>query len=511
MDEPDTNPLQLPDGFKLLPGEKLLLPVITHDKRIIDHPPSSLEQMLRLTRADHPDNIGKNGPSIAALAFETHALANEIVETPDHLRLYEIFFGRDGLRVAIDLISSYPELARATTLKLAEQQGVEDNMNREEELGRILHEFRDPNDPIAVDLTERLGWDWPYYGSVDATPEFIRTLTAYCKRTEENRAFLSQEYVDRQGNTQTMTHALEMALAWINRRLSSNPEGLLEYKAAIPKGIENQVWKDSWDAYHHADGALANHDKGIASIEVQVTTYDALIDAAELFEEALDQTEQAQELRYQAERLKQTILSTFWTEDKGGYFVLGTDRDEHGQLRQMKIRTSNMGHVLNSRLLTGDDPEIVRMREAVVKHMTSPELLNVSGIRTLASDEYRFRPGSYHNGSVWLWDTHHIAKGLRRHGFIDESDDLDRRLLNVVNATHMFPEYVRGDDSDTPSINHQTIIVWDELNQRENKVDQPPQEVQAWSVAVILATKKRLQRRGVDLATYDTSLRKVPR
>lgn len=509
MDSVDSNPLQPPVGFKLLPGEHLLLPVITHDKREFAHPPSSLQQILRLTRAGHPDEIGKFGPSIAALAFETSALANDASEVPAHLRLYEIFFGRDGLRVAIDLISSYPELARATTLKLAELQGVEDHLSREEELGRILHEYRDENDPIAKDLTERLGWGWPYYGSVDATPEFIRTLTAYCKRTEENRAFLSQEYVDRNGNTQTMTHALEMALAWIHRRLSSNPEGILEYKAAIPKGIENQVWKDSWDAYHHADGTIANHDKGIASLEVQVTTYDALIDAAELFAEALDQLEQARELRAQATRLKQAIISTFWTEDKGGYFVLGTDRDENGQLRQLSVRTSNMGHVLNSRLLDGADPEDIRMRESVARHMMSPEILNVSGIRTLASDEFRFRPGSYHNGSVWLWDTHHIAKGLRRHGYNEEADELDRRILNVVKTTRMFPEYVRGDDSDAPSVNEQTIIVWDEINQRENKVDQPPQEVQAWTVAVILATKKRLERRGVDLNTYDISIKRT--
>ena len=497
MDELASNPLQPPVGFKLLPGEHLLLPVITHDKREFAHPPSSLEQMLRLTRAGHPDDIGKFGPSIAALAFDTSAVANGATDVPAHLRLYEIFFGRDGLRVAIDLISSYPELARATTLKLAEQQGVEDHLNREEELGRILHEFRDEDDPIAKDLTERLGWGWPYYGSVDATPEFIRTLTAYCKRTEENRAFLSQEYVDRHGNTQTMTHALEMALAWINRRLSSNPEGLLEYKAAIPKGIENQVWKDSWDAYHHADGTIANHDKGIASIEVQVTTYDALIDAAELYEEALDQTDQAQQLRMQAMRLKQTIIDTFWTEDKGGYFVLGTDRDENGQLRQLKIRTSNMGHVLNSRLLESDDPNIIRMREAVVDQILSPVLLTNSGIRTLASDEVRFRPGAYHNGSIWLWDTHHIAKGLRRHGYGDIADEIDRRLLNVVAVTKIFPEYVRGDSSDMPRINTNTIVLWDEINQRENQIEQPPQEVQAWTVAAILAIKKRLARRGL--------------
>lgn len=482
--------------FKLLPGEKLLLPITTYHRRHSSLAPSSLEQLLRLTRASKPEEIGKFGPSIAALALDAATLddTSRSGETPSHLRLYEVNFGRDSLRVAIDLISSYPELARATVLHLAELQGLEDNLEREEELGRILHEARDSDDPIARDLTDRLGWGWPYYGSVDATPEFIRTLTAYCQRSEENRAFLSQKYTDRHGNERDIAHALEMALAWITRRLNSNPEGLLEYKAMIPLGIENQVWKDSWDAYHHSDGTLANHEKGIASIEVQVTTYDALIDAAELFEDILENQDYAFELRAQADRLKQTILTTFWTEEKGGYFVLGTDRDDQNQLRQLKIRTSNMGHTLNSRLLKGNDKEIVRMREAVVHHILSPELLNASGIRTLASDEMRFRPGAYHNGSVWLWDTHHIAKGLRRLGYTDEADDLDQRLLSIANTTRMFPEYVRGDSSDTPSINERTVVVWDEIHQRENKVEQPPQEIQAWSVAAILATKHRHNR-----------------
>jgi glycogen debranching enzyme len=508
MDDATNNPLQPPTGFKLLRGEHLLQPIINHDVREFIHPPSSLQQILRLTGAERPEDIGKYGPSIAALAFDMQTQGEKAM-TPEHLDLYKTLFGRDSLRVAIDLITNFPELGRATCLTLAELQGIEDVVEREEEPGRIVHEVRKEDDPIARDLTERLGWGWPYYGTVDATPEFVRTLTAYCQRTEENRAFLSQEYTDRQGNTRTMTHALEMAIAWIQRRLNSNPEGLLEYKAAIPLGIENQVWKDSWDAYHHADGTIANHDKGIASIEVQVTTYDALLDAAELYEEALDQPEQAAALRAQAERLKQVIFSTFWTEDKGGYFVLGTDRDEHGNLRQMKIRTSNMGHALNSRLLMGDDPKIVHMREALMRQLLSPEMLNISGIRTLARDEYRFRPGSYHNGSVWLWDSHHIAKGMRRHGYHEEADDLDRRALNVVNTTHIFPEYARGDDSDRPSINQQTIIVWDEINQRENKVEQPPQEVQAWTVAIILAIKRRLERRGIDLRTYRTDIQKA--
>lgn len=482
----------LPADITLLPGERLLN-VIQHEPRNFGRVPSSLEQILRLTGAGLEEEIGQNQPSIASLALDNE----DSRPTPAHLHLYEVVFGRDSLRVAIDLISSYPELARITTLMLAGLQGTEYDTSREEEPGRIVHEARDQNDPLAVELSTELGWGWPYYGSVDATPEFIRTLAAYCNVSEKNAQFLNDEYTAKNGEQRTMADALTYAVQWIMARLENNAEGILEYMSVLPQGIENQVWKDSPDAYHHSDGSLANHEAGIASIEVQTTTYDALLDGAHLYERYLSRPGEATDLREQAEHLRQTILEKFWTDDKGGYFVLGTDRDELGNLRQLKVRTSNMGHTLNSRLLEGDDPYIVRRREAVIHHILSPELLNVSGIRTLASDEVRFRPGAYHNGSVWLWDTHHIAKGLRRHGHYDEADDLDRRILEVIDATRIFPEYVRGDFSEKPSVNTRTINIWDETQERVNKIEQPPQEVQAWTVAAILAIKKRLERRGI--------------
>ena len=121
----------LPTDFKLLPGEQLLT-IIQHDKREFEHIPSSLEQMMRLTRSPSPDAIGAHGPSVASLAFDVSMktsvdpgespldYANGTtalhIPTPEHLRLYEVVFGRDSLRVAIDLISSYPELARTTVL-----------------------------------------------------------------------------------------------------------------------------------------------------------------------------------------------------------------------------------------------------------------------------------------------------------------------------------------------------------------------------------------------------------
>lgn len=479
----------LPEDISLLPGEKLLN-VIHHEPRNFGRVPSSLEQILRLTGAQLEEEIGTRQPSIASLAFDSEG-------APAHLHLFEVVFGRDSLRVAIDLISSYPELARITTMMLATLQGTEYNTSREEEPGRIVHEARDQDDPLAIELSTELGWGWPYYGSVDATPEFIRTLAAYCAVSNKNAEFLHDTFTAKNGEERTMAQALRSAVDWILMRLDSNPDGILEYKSILPQGIENQVWKDSPDAYHHSDGSLANHKAGIASIEVQTTAYDALLDAASLYDTKLGEPDTAQKLRERAENLRGTILNEFWTDDKGGYFVLGTDRDELGNLRQLKIRTSNMGHTLNSRLLEGDDPYITERRQSIVHQILSPELLCISGIRTLASDEVRFRPGAYHNGSVWLWDTHHIAKGLRRHGYGDEADDIDRRILEVIDETRIFPEYVRGDFADKPSVNTRTINVWDETHQRINKIEQPPQEVQAWTVAAILAIKKRLERRGI--------------
>lgn len=507
MERVGSEEIRLPIGYRLLPGEEFIRAEAFPERRF-ENDPSTLEQMQRLTNSPDIYRIGENSPSVASLAFDvsmrTSVDTSEsplstppegAIATPEHLRLYEVLFGRDSLRVAIDLISSYPALARTTVLELAKLQGIGYDTGREEEPGRIVHEARSVDDPIASYLTDRLGWQWPYYGTVDATPEFIRTLTAYVRRSEENNSFLTEPYTDRRGIERPVVHSLELATQWITNRMDRNSEGLLEFQSILENGIENQVWKDSWDAYHHKDGRLANHNKGIASIEVQVTTYDALLDAAFLQEDVLDNPKQANVLRAYAEKLRGAILNLLWTEDEGGYFVLGTDRDENGNLQQLKIKTSNMGHTLNSRLLESDDPDIVRRRNAVIDHILSDKLLNVSGIRTLASDEVRFRPGAYHCGSVWLWDTHHIAKGLRRHHFDEEADELDRRLLSVINTTKIFPEYVRGDNGLMSTINTLRITLWDSKHQRENIVEQPPQEVQAWTVAAILAIKKRLDRR----------------
>lgn len=473
------------EAIQLLPGEQLInvedIPALPPTQ-----PPSGLRELYRLAGARINTVLQEFNPPLASLALETTA---ESAIAPQH-HLYEALFGRDSLRVALDMLPLYPKLTRVTLLALAKLQGTRHNASKEEEPGRIPHEVRADDDPIAIELTKERGWGWPYYGSVDATPEFIRTIAAYCREAPEGVDILLESYTNKDGERSTIETALTAAVDWILWRTSQNPEGLLEYKAAIPQGIENQVWKDSWDAYFHKDGSIASHEKGIASIEVQRLAYDALLDAADLYDQPIiAQPMYAQELRTAARRLKKAIFTHFWVEEKGGFFALGTERSENNTLTPLAIRTSNMGHLLHSRLLEGEDPRQKRFREAIVRHLFSPQMLTPSGIRTLASDEVRFRPGAYHNGSVWLWDTHFIAKGLRRHKYFKLAETLSERLFRIVDTTMSFPEFVRGDNAATPTVNDRIVDVWDSTYNRVNRIEQPPQQVQAWSVAAILALK----------------------
>ena len=68
-------------------------------------------------------------------------------------------------------------------------------------------------------------------------------------------------------------------------------------------------------------------------------------------------------------------------------------------------------------------------------------------------------------------------------------------MLKVIERTNMFPEYVRVEQEDI-AVNHRTVVLWDTTYKRENVVEQPPQEVQAWTVAAIRATKQRIERKS---------------
>jgi glycogen debranching enzyme len=352
---------------------------------------TAIEALCYLANVNKPEEIGNKDPVVAALAFpENHDKRS--------MRLYEVLFGRDSLTVAAFVLNQYPLLARTTLKKLAELQGIKLEPASEEEVGKIIHEYRGPTDPIAQELTVRRGWAWPYYGTIDATPRFISLLAAYTRLHDKN--FLDESYRGKDGEEKTMFDAAFAAIKWLKEKISNNKEGLLEsLRLNKVGGNAIQSWKDSVDSHHRKDGSLASLDQGIASIEVQGLGYDALLDAIEILKPHLEYQKEISELANLAVSLKACVLEKFWIEDKeGSYFALGSDRDKNGSLRLLDVKTSNMGHLLSSRIL--DDSSVQPKIESMVKTLLSSSMRTKFGIRTLAEGEKRYRPNSYHNGSI---------------------------------------------------------------------------------------------------------------
>jgi glycogen debranching enzyme len=505
---------QVPDLIPyLLPGQR----VIKVEHSWVAPPPrrhpSALRALMRLTAADRLADIGAHGPCLAALARPE----NEQVEG---LRLFEGVFGRDALYMGLALYDRYPQLLEPTLLRFAELQGVRTSPASEEEPGRIVHWVLDADDPIARNITALNQWDWPHYGTVDATPMFISGIALVAARKQD---FLRTPYISREGRKCTMWQSFSAALAWLEQRLDANPDGLLEFWMQQPRGISNQAWKDTPESYMRADGSYANHKQGIASVEVQALAYDALIDAAALCRSAAGTPDSEQEpasllraaSRYieRAEQIRGAVLEEFWLEDeRGGYLALGTERNETGSLRPLAVRTSNMGHVLNSRLLEHADRKTAARVKALIRTLFSAEMLAPAGIRTLSCRGRRFLPGAYHCGSVWLWDNRHISRGLDRHGYHGLAADLDRRVFQVGNDSRIFPEFVRGGGKGEPLLNERIVELWERRDHYSSvyRVERLAQEIQAWSVEAILSVKRRLNPlRPAPAAASDPAKRKL--
>jgi glycogen debranching enzyme len=428
---------------KLLAGERIES-VEELDLRDPETMPDALEQLCKLTGVERPEEIGLNGPAVAARVTEQNAGESA-------LRLFEVVF---------------PRLLETTVLYLAGIQGREFDALREEEPGRIAHEVRNVE-------TDGL-WGFPYYGAVDATPLFISAAV----RAIERRPEFSAAPVP--GREVCVRDALGAAVGWLLRRLAEDELGLLSHHRTNPHGLENQVWKDSWDSMSHEDGTICNLEAPVASVEAQALAYDALVEAAA-------QHPSPETLMEAGRRLERAVEEHLWVNDpEGGFYVIGVDRDpQSGAPRPLETRASNMGRLLASRLL--DSPEHAGRRRRIVDLLLSDEFLAEGGIRTLSAREARFRPRAYHNGNVWGCDNYLISLGFAHRGFRDEAQELQRRLAASCAATYRFAEFVAGGEPGSDLIAKRIVDVFDSRNDRLSRVEQPPQEIQGWTVAAMVA------------------------
>ncbi|HEV7665317.1 MAG TPA: hypothetical protein VGQ62_17430 [Chloroflexota bacterium] len=421
----------------------------------------ALERVLcDLGRVPRLADLGHNGPLLASAGVNS---------------LFHCLFGRDSIRMAMDLLDDFPAVARATILELARLQGLIDNPRAEEEPGRIIHEHRAPDDPQALRLSET-GWDFPYFGAVDTTPQWINLLGAYCAR--HGSGLLDETLHNRSWAIVTVRDSLLAALVWVVRRLDdARGGGFVWVRRASPNGIPNQVWEDSCDSYYHADGRLLDSSLPWAPVAVQGYAFDALLAAADLLEAApgplpIDPTL----LRQRALTLRQKVLRDFWLPDLGT-FAQALTVDADGRLEPARVVASSAGHLLNSRLLDGADTAPYRIR--LIKRLTASDLVCGAGIRTKSTLAPRFRAGAYHNGSSWPMDTGVIAEGLRRHGAQRAADDLERRILDSCQKLSGFPEFFRGEIEGPVRIN--TEIVDAVVDGQLNRLEQPPQANQGWT------------------------------
>lgn len=383
-----------------------------------------------------------------------------------------------------------PRLVQNILLRIGSLQGEVYNNSSEEEPGKIIHEYRKSVvnskkiDDVSYQILTKLASVWggtgdelAYYGSIDSTPHFIRTSFRYVNSNGDG--ILQKKLVLRSGKTIAYEEAVDRSFEWLIAKLESSKSGLLEYCRQNPNGIENQAWKDSKEFYIHKNGQLANHSRPIASIEVQCLVYDALF-----LYGTYKSNNRALEI---ATRLRDRVVQLYWLE-KSRYFALGSDYSTRGRLRVFKTVTANPAALLDSHIFDGmTEEEKHKYIGGITETIMGDEFLTDAGIRSRALSEANLVSFWDYHGSYVTWpkETYDIAKGLRRHGFLRLSAQLENRLLNTIKLLRSYPEFIYVDGRGrvlgaTHRLHeHGDVVLLDSSIQ--------PEQIQAWTVSAIIA------------------------
>lgn len=415
-------------------------------------------------------------------------------------------FGRDSLEVAEDLLEVRPDLAREVILLSAHLQGHDRHEQSEEEPGKIHHEYRalSFNDrhisDVAREVFYRLAPGWGgacdtlcYYGTVDATPLFVRLVGRYVEVYGDQ--ILDEVIIDRFGRELSLRSHTSRAVQWIAQRVESSPWKLLEFKRLNDRGLPYQAWKDSETGYLHLDGVAAWADGGIASIEVQGYVYDAL-KVAHVLKLGVDESENSY-YRALAEVVQQQTCGLMWMEDEK-YFAMGLDRspDDPAATRQIRTLTSNAAALLDSELLLDlDEPTRARYTQPIVSTIMGAQFLTDAGVRLRSvSHPDATAQADYHGNRItWPKETYDIAKGLRRHGYVLEADQLEERIVSSsIKAAELYEFYLVNIDGEVKYHYHDQYP--DEPHIHEFGGAYWPEPGQAWTISALLGIAENRRR-----------------
>ena len=400
--------------------------------------PAHMTVVLRL-RVGGPEQHDRAGPTLriprpvadpaaaAVLSRSRADLESLLIDAPDlpgervpaaGAPWFLTLFGRDSLLTSVLAGSDLHDFRPAVLRALAVTQGRGTNPRTLEQPGRIVHEIRSSELAVLGDVPYQR-----YYGSVDVTALYLAVLGRTALGTEahpEGRA-LAVELRD------TALAAIE----WLRTDGGLADRGFVTY-TPDPNGLVNQGWKDSEDSTTFADGRLA--DGPIALAEVQGYAWDALRRSADLAEQCWGLPELAADLTAAAADLRERFLDQFLLKDKS-FPAMALD----GKFQPVDGLGSNAGHLLWSGILPEQHAQLVTER------LLSDQFWTGWGIRTLAADQHRYSPLSYHNGSVWPHDSMIAALGMFAHGFDGQARDIARGVVDCgAAAGGRLPELVGG-------------------------------------------------------------------
>ena len=332
-------------------------------------------------------------------------------------------FGRDTIITCLQTLLFGPELARHRARGARRPPGDDDDRSIDAEPGKIVHEVR------------------PGKAARGVAPHLLRHRRRDAALPHPALRGLALDG-RREPSCESLREPALRALEWIERTATSTATASSSTCGGRSPGIRQPVVEGlgRLPAVRRRHGSPSRRSP---PVEVQGYVYDA-----KRGPRSSRARSGATGARRPARARRRTELyerfnEAFWDDERGGYYVLGLDREKH----QVDSLCSNVGHLLWSGIVP---PERV---DAVVDQLMGEGLWSGWGVRTMSTMEGGFNPLSYHNGTVWPHDNSLIAWGLARYGRWPEAQRIVRQMLDAArHFDYQLPEVFAGFAADRDAV-----------------------------------------------------------